>query len=419
MIRIGMILDKSFPPDIRVEKEVDALISSGFEVFLLALTNTKLQPKVETIKGIHVRRPWPRNNNLIINKLIHSFYEHRFYYLTFRNLLAEKKIKEFVRENDIDILHVHDLPLLRSTMIIGNQFDIVTIVDLHENYPDAIRVSSYNLSWERRNLYRNYTWWSAYERRVLSQVPYIIVVVEEMKKRLVKIGINPAKITLVSNTQPCNFRTEESSDVTLTFKYSNYYIISYIGSLGPHRGIDVAIKAMSLVVNKIPSVKLLILGSGEKEYVDYLKKLTKDLGLEGDVEFLGQRPFNDMPSYMSISSVGLIPFHPSPQTHASAPHKTFQYMLMGVPIIVSDCASLKRIVGQAHCGLTFTADDPRSLAEKIISLYNDPDFAKSLGENGRKAAEGTFSWEADAARLVSLYKRIARMHLESKENYPD
>ncbi|TFH13334.1 hypothetical protein E4H04_12145 [Candidatus Bathyarchaeota archaeon] len=99
MINIGMILESSFPPDIRVKKEADVLIADGYQVHLLSLSKEKLQSIHEAIDGIHVERVEKKNT-------IFQKFSDILYVLTFRNILAEKAIEQFILSNNIDVVHV-------------------------------------------------------------------------------------------------------------------------------------------------------------------------------------------------------------------------------------------------------------------------------------------------------------------------
>ena len=101
--RIGMILARDFPPDERPEKEALSLIEAGFDVFMLSIT-WQGRPLKENYKGIQINR-FPMSRNLF-RKLSPTYLAFPFYRRIWR-----PKIEQFVRENHINILHVHDLPM--------------------------------------------------------------------------------------------------------------------------------------------------------------------------------------------------------------------------------------------------------------------------------------------------------------------
>ena len=115
-----------------------------------------------------------------------------------------------------------------------------------------------------------------------------------------------------------------------------------------------------------------------------------------------------MKSYLEVTNVGLIPHKSTPHTETTIPHKLFQYMLFGKPVVVSDCASMKRIVEETGSGLVFKAGNPEDLAEKIVSLYNSHDLFRRCGANGKaSSAYGKYSWKhQDKKSLVDIYSDL-------------
>ncbi|MEJ2567940.1 MAG: glycosyltransferase, partial [candidate division WOR-3 bacterium] len=155
-----MILKGKFPPDIRVEKEVRTLSSEGHNLFLLCCMNDD-QPREEFIEGLRIHRinkPW-ENMNLFGHK-----WNALIFHLTFRNHYWAKEITKFIKMYNLDVLHVHDLPLLGTAFSVGKKFKIPVIADLHENYPAALGIlnkTGMNF-WNR--FCTNPKRWSLYER---------------------------------------------------------------------------------------------------------------------------------------------------------------------------------------------------------------------------------------------------------------
>jgi glycosyltransferase involved in cell wall biosynthesis len=107
-----------------------------------------------------------------------------------------------------------------------------------------------------------------------------------------------------------------------------------------------------------------------------------------------------------IYRYNLVPHNDSEHTQTTVPHKLFQYMIAGKPVIVSDVRPLKRIIEETHSGLVFKANDPRSLAQALINLCYTPGLGEQSGHNGRQASTGPYAWRHDARRLINLYRKI-------------
>ncbi|VAW19730.1 Glycosyltransferase, partial [hydrothermal vent metagenome] len=104
-MRIGMILDKTFPPDPRVENEAISLIENGHEVFLFCLKYSEIQPN-EVLKEIQVKR---YKSNKLTYKLSALVYTIPLY-----TLIMAKKIYHFLITNKIEVIHVHDIQIAEA-----------------------------------------------------------------------------------------------------------------------------------------------------------------------------------------------------------------------------------------------------------------------------------------------------------------
>jgi hypothetical protein len=104
-MKIGMILDATFPPDPRVENEAVSLVDSGHEVFLFCLTYGE-QKLAEVINGIHVQRYL---SNTLEYKLSALAYTIPVY-----TLFMQKKIKSFIKAHTIEALHIHDMRIAQA-----------------------------------------------------------------------------------------------------------------------------------------------------------------------------------------------------------------------------------------------------------------------------------------------------------------
>ena len=402
-----MILDKNFPPDIRVEKEAKALIDAGHKVHLLVFMrrHEKGEPE-EEIKGIKIHRvPHPREKMSSLRNRWNSIKLQT----TFVNPYWAKTVELNARKFKWTVLHAHDLQLVGSALSAGKILGIPVVADLHENKPDQYlaKRASYPFFKRLREAVRtNILIWRFYERTALQRCDRVIVVVREMAERLYPYGIPESRIVIVSNTEDASVFQENELDNEIIDRYRNDWVISFIGGLAPYKGISTLIKALPLAASDIPNLKCVIVGAKRQEYVERYTKLAMQYGCDKWVDILKWVPFKKVRSYMAASAAGVIPFDHVRQYQASAPHKMFQYMASGIPLVVSNMRSFKRLMEETGAGLVFDAGDPSSLARAIVELHRNPELRDRLGRNGYEAARGLYAWRNDAARLVGLYDEL-------------
>ena len=175
------------------------------------------------------------------------------------------------------------------------------------------------------------------------------------------------------------------------------------GLFGDTRGSWQLLDAMKIVVRAIPDARCIVLGI--YEYGDFAayRKAVKNAGLAEHIIFLDAVPYEEVPAYMAACQVGLILFQPGRLNHTLAmPHKLFDYMREGKPVIAPDFAiEVARIVDQSEAGLLVEITDPEAIANGIIQLLQRPDLAARLGANGRKAIETEYNWEREEPKLLA------------------
>jgi len=403
-MRIGMILEQRFPPDIRVEKEARSLINAGHEVFILSKPKRNA-PVIEKGEfGIIIRRKISLFNRLrgfLANYFLNF---HPFWY---------KEILWLIRNYSIEIIHVHDLPLVKTAVIAAND-NIPVIADLHESWPPALQVwaqSSYvKNNFIFKSILYNKKRWENFEKEAVSLSTKIITVVEESKDRIEKLYQVPQeKIIVVSNTESKQsiFLNANKNKLAKWEYLKNKFTLVYVGGFGAHRGLDTVLRAISLLKSEIPELVFMIAGKGPAYTTKQLQMLIKVNQLNDMVIMPGYIPFEQVPYLVYVSKAGIIPHNLNEHTDHTIPHKLSQFMLAKRPVIVSSCRPLKRIVNNTQAGFVFEADNPYSLAEKILELYNNPMLGKRLGENGQQSViKGENNWETDAQRLISLYMSL-------------
>lgn len=182
------------------------------------------------------------------------------------------------------------------------------------------------------------------------------------------------------------------------------------GLFGDIRGSWQLLDAMKIVARSIPQIRCVVLGAYEYgNYATYRKAVT-DAGLDGAFVFIDTVPYEAVPAYIAACDIGLILFQPGRLNHTLAmPHKLFDYMREGKPVIAPDFAiEVAQILDDAQGGVLVEITDPQAIARAIIHLIEHPEQAARLGANGRQAIEEKYHWEADEPKLLALFESLDR-----------
>lgn len=162
------------------------------------------------------------------------------------------------------------------------------------------------------------------------------------------------------------------------------WLVSVVGTLQRRKGQDDAIRAVKIAKESIPNVKLLLIGSGDKSFTGDLKRMVSKLNLSGKVVFTGYR--HDVPQILAHCKALLVPSWEEPFGRT-----TIEAMVAGVPVIGTNSGGTKEIIEEGITGYLVLPRDPLKMAEKMVELYNHPELANKMGNNGKKIAKEKFT----------------------------
>lgn len=390
-----MILDKTFPPDPRVENEAVALIENGHDVFLFCLKYTN-ELSSEEINGIQVKR---YTSNKIDYKLSALAYTFPFY-----TNIMEKKILDFLKKNKIETIHIHDIRIADAVFKANKKFDLPVILDLHDNMPEVMKLYPHLMKFPGKQLISPNKW-KKKEEEFIKKATKVITVsnefIDEVKQRT---NIDKNKIVLVPNTVRRSFYKEAKIDINITDRYKDDFVILYLGDTGLRRGLQTAIEAVNDLKFLIDNLKLVIVGTNTTDPI--LKNQVKELCIEKFVDFEGWQDVSLFPSYIQASDICISPLHRNIQHDVAYANKIFQYLSLSKPVLVSDATAQKNLVNKTKSGLVHQGKNVQNFIEKVLELYNDPDLRNELGKNGKHFIENEFVWEKVSSDLIRVYSEL-------------
>ncbi len=402
-MRIGMILPGKFPPDIRVEKEFETL-KEEHEVFLLCLRRDE-QPIRENWRGMEISRVFSRAERWWSQWNLMS----RCYSGTW-----EAAIENFLVSISADALHVHDLPLLGPALKAAENLQIPVVADLHENYPAMLedtlkapirRTSSLGSLASRLSI--SVPRWSAYEESTVPQANRVIVVIEEARERLVRMGVPAEKVSVVGNYATLdNVDNRDREARSATRHDMSRLRVIYAGGFDPTRDLVTVLDAVKALPDQVRAAIDVQLIGGMGRDLSQLSQHAAALGIEEHVTLLQWLPRPEAERLMNEADVGLVPHVKSAHTDSTVPHKLFQYMWRRLPVIVSDCAPLERIVRESDCGFVYPSGDSLALARCLSEMHSRQDRAITLGEAGRRAVARKYNWDKAGETLLQVYRSL-------------
>ncbi len=396
-MKIGMILDQEFPPDARVENEAISLINGGHQVFLFCLSYQKNNCFELVYKKIRVKRYLSSRLEDKLSALVYTLGLYTFF--------MQRKIANFIKNNSLDALHIHDIRIAQAVFNVNKHYKLPVVLDLHENrpeimkyYPHLQKLYGKLLIFPRK--------WKLKEEEFIRKSSRIIVVTEEAKAEILsRVEVNKDKIIALPNTVREDFYTDQKPLKSVSNTYKNNFVMLYIGDTGIRRGLTTAIESVKILQKKIPNIKLVIVGKSSSDFI--LKKLIKKLQIEKHIDFLGWKDANLLPSYILTSHLCISPLHRNIHHDTTYANKIFQYMSLGKPLLVSDATAQKRLIIKLNSGLVHKEKDTKDFVQKVNMLYKNSSLRDRFGVNGAEFIKEKFSWTHTSKKLLELYKNLS------------
>jgi glycosyltransferase involved in cell wall biosynthesis len=169
-------------------------------------------------------------------------------------------------------------------------------------------------------------------------------------------------------------------------------VVMYVGNLEDYQGIDLLLQSFALVLKKQDGVDLVIIG-GDADGIGRYRMKSRDLDIGSKVHFLGPRPVELLPSFLSQADILV-----SPRTKGNnTPMKIYPYLQSGKPVLATKLPTHTQILNSE---VAMLADpDPKHFSDAMLRLIDDETARQSLGMAGKMLAEEQFSYLAFRAKL--------------------
>ena len=216
----------------------------------------------------------------------------------------------------------------------------------------------------------------------------------EARRQLIRLS---GKEVLLMNETGCHLYDYQ---ITRNVDYTGKIKILWVGRLQARKGLNLAIKALSTLSEKI-DFEFIIVGNGSDLSVN--KKLVKKLGLVKKCTFLGEIDNKEVIQRMRESN-----FLFFTSLVEGTPHVVTEAIQNGLPVICHEICGQGMVIDK-HCGITIPVVDPKTsidrFSQAILQLSKDPELQKKLSEGALKKAKEV-SWNNKALGMVQLYAEL-------------
>lgn len=229
--------------------------------------------------------------------------------------------------------------------------------------------------------------------RVFSSATALIAVSDAVKTYLMNY-VDSSKVHVIPNgVNPHRFSTLRPATQPETFT------VGFVGTFKPWHGLPILTEAFSLLHQRVPNAKLLIVGDGP-EWENLAGELAAR-GLDAHTQFTGAVNPDEVPQFLAAMDVAVAPYAAQSDFYFS-PLKVYEYMAAGLPVVVSRIGQLADLIDTGVNGILSPPGDAIALAEALEKLWRSPTLRHSLGQAARKTVIAHHTWDAIAQQILHI-----------------
>ncbi|TYQ16775.1 UNVERIFIED_CONTAM: polysaccharide pyruvyl transferase CsaB [Acetivibrio alkalicellulosi] len=312
-----------------------------------------------------------------------------------------KKVLGIIKNEGYDLIHSHGAKANMIAVTVKKISRLPVVTTVH---------SDYRLDY-LQNLFKMFSF-GLINTIALRFIEYHIGVSNNFKQMLVKRRFSPYNIFTVYNGIDFDKKTTTLSKENFMSKYNlnfdeNTVVIGILARLHPVKGLSTLLQAMKLVVEKNPSVRLLIGGDGEER--KSLEKKASALGLDGKVFFLGF--VNEPYELINCLDINLLT-----SLSESFPYAILEGALFSKATISSNVGGISDLIESGVNGFLFEPKDYITLAKHITNLASDPCLRSKMGNMLFEKANNYFSLNNMCKTQLNIYKTI--LYREEQKRKP-
>jgi glycosyltransferase involved in cell wall biosynthesis len=203
-----------------------------------------------------------------------------------------------------------------------------------------------------------------------------------------------------------NFPILNQLNALIDVKKRNTFTVGYMGDVTFDRGIPVIAEAVAqLRLQGVPA-EFVCIGAVHDDALDS-PPFQKGLS-QGWLHATGRLQPEEAWSLMATCHVGAALLRPIGNYVESYPTKMFEYMAMGLPVLVSNFSLYREIVDEYHCGFCVDPENVAEVTRALVIFLHNWDQSREMGRRGADAVLEKFNWETEKKKLIGFYERMIK-----------
>ena len=230
----------------------------------------------------------------------------------------------------------------------------------------------------------------------------IVAVSPAFRKNLTSRGISENKIEVVPNgTNHSTFKaTPKDPELMLTLKLEDKFVVGYIGTHGLAHNLEFIVSCLKVFDEC--AIHFLFIGDGARK--EQVVRAARDLGVR-NATFLDPVAKDEVPRYMSVIDISLVPLKKANTFKTVIPSKIFEAAGMQKPILLGVNGQAREIVEHYGAGIYFEPENESDFIEAVKKIYEDKDLYKRL-QSGCERLSQSYDRSQMAKKMLSLACRL-------------
>lgn len=374
---------------IHTYKILSWFVEKGHEVHMISRESYKVDGvKYHNVNKINDRRP------RIKRLLIGSINTYRF---PFRQIGRISAFKQLLRDINPDVLYSYTL------------FNCYPgYLGLFSNFhPYVLTPLNGDLLWEMKiqtqltfNYKHNY-----FVRKAIKKGDHFTASTLAMEKSWIRFGAHKKDITMVVDpgTDTKLFRPRlEMNSLREELGLNGHPVVLSTRSLGAFYNIDIIIKTIPKVLQKVPDTKFVFIwhSAGDEE-LKKIKGLINKLDVGNAVKLVGKVDYSKVPQYFNMSDVFV-----SLSSCDTVPNSLLEAMASGVPPVCAELPPINEWIKNGTNGFIVPPRNPDATAKSIIELLKNPSMRKRFSEINVHKVREEADFEKQMIKLENIFKKL-------------
>lgn len=299
-------------------------------------------------------------------------------------------IRRIVKEFSPQLIHTHTAtPDGYVGLLLSQKLGIPIVVTLHGS---DINVYPFRDRW---------TLWQT--KRVLAEAHRVIAVSKALKKAAEAIASPRVPIEVVYNGVDLQqFTFDPEARITIRQKLGippDSVVLIFVGNVVREKGVEELMQSFCMLASDFRELHLVVVGEGPA--LSGLTSKAEEVKLRNRVHFMGLRPHQEIPGWLSASDILILP-----SWSEGHPTVIIEAMACARPVVATKVGGIPETVEHGESGILVEEGDVRALTQAIAQLGSDSAKREAMGKSGRRIVEQRFTWRKNAEKTIEVYREV-------------